>query len=369
MRGSPAAWVVALVCLAGDALAGDVEKARALFAQGVKLYQGGDYAGARQRFAAAEQEHHSPVIVYNLALSEERLGRVQAAVDGYEKYIAEDGEKGEFSVPASIAIAQLKARSSRVRIQSVPPGVRVYVDGSPLEERTPTVILLAAGTHHVVVESEGFREEKELIAMAGRPETLLFTRPAELKPDASARPPPPRVPDPPRLVPRIEPPPPAPDGFVFGTHFIAIAYAFFKNNQSPTEAQTTGASVGATLEVGYAFTPRAEILLRALGALGSECPAASSNFLSLGPALSFRITDWGWLGVGLLGGQARNCDGNRKPLETGVVFSPTLDFGVAVATRPYGQWLVTASIGYYFANPTNDNRVLYAPVGFGLRFF
>jgi len=72
-------------------------RARALFQEGVKLYQGVDFAGARQNFAEAERLHHAPVIVYNLALCEERLGHVQAAVDGYERYIADEGERGEFA--------------------------------------------------------------------------------------------------------------------------------------------------------------------------------------------------------------------------------------------------------------------------------
>lgn len=109
--------------------------------------------------------------------------------------------------------------------------------------------------------------------------------------------------------------------------------------------------------------------MRALAAIGSECGSvAGSNFLSMGPAISVRALDWAWVGVGLLGGQAQSCTGSTK-LATNIVFSPTFDLAVSVATKPYGQWLITASIGYYFANPTNDNRVLYTPIGFGLRFF
>lgn len=356
---------VALLAFSGAARAGDVGEARALFQAGVKLYQEGDYVAAREKFAEAERAHHAPVIVYNLALCDEKLGHVQAAVDGYERYIAEEGERGELSTSAAVAAAQLKSRSGKLKIESDPPGMRVYVDGAALEERTPTTLLVTAGAHHVVVEAEGFRDERDVRATAGKLEVLGFVRPPT-KP-GEVRPPPPKVPEP-QLPPKPQEGP-HPEGFVFGAHFVAVPYAFFKADTGPQNASASGASIGFSVEGGYAFTRRAEIVVRALGAIGSECGSfAGSNFLSMGPAINFRLLDWAWVGLGLLGGQAQACT-NDKKLATNVVFSPTFDLGFAVATQPYGQWMITASIGYYFANPTNENRVLYAPIGFGLRFF
>ncbi|HRG98325.1 MAG TPA: hypothetical protein PLR99_18870, partial [Polyangiaceae bacterium] len=65
------AWLVAAACAsvvapraarAEESQAAQVERARALFQEGVKLYQGGDLVGARQNFAEAERLHHAPVI-------------------------------------------------------------------------------------------------------------------------------------------------------------------------------------------------------------------------------------------------------------------------------------------------------------------
>jgi hypothetical protein len=39
-----------------------------------------------------------------------------------------------------------------------------------------------------------------------------------------------------------------------------------------------------------------------------------------------------------------------------------------VLTKPYGQWLLSAHPGYFFASPT-DNDVFFVPIGFGLRTF
>src|SRR5207244_3515958 len=95
--------------------AGDVEVARKIFADGVKLYQQGDYEGARRLFKQADAEHHAPAIVYNLALAEEKLRHPQAAVDAYEAYVAEVGDRGELSSSAAVAIAQIKARATKLR--------------------------------------------------------------------------------------------------------------------------------------------------------------------------------------------------------------------------------------------------------------
>src|SRR5688500_5278260 len=89
--------VALLVCAPPRAHAGDVDAARKIFAEGVKLYQQGDWEGARRLFKKADEEHHAPTIVYNLALADEKRGALQAAVDAYEAYVAEVGEKGEYS--------------------------------------------------------------------------------------------------------------------------------------------------------------------------------------------------------------------------------------------------------------------------------
>ena len=97
-----------LVSSPREARADDVEAARRDFAEGVRLYQRGDYEGARRLFKKADSEHHAPSIVYNLAVAEERALRPQAAIDTYEAYLAEAGENGEFSGAAVMAIAQIE---------------------------------------------------------------------------------------------------------------------------------------------------------------------------------------------------------------------------------------------------------------------
>jgi hypothetical protein len=231
-----------------------------------------------------------------------------------------------------------------------------------------------AGHEHVVVEGDGWRAERDVEATAGASETVSFAHPPALAPETETR----VAPTPPSDG-ASPPPEPAhePDGLVFGAAFVVVPYFFFDaENRGLNSTHTTGADAGLRLEVGYAFTPRAEILLRALGALGSECPGFfDSHFASAGPARSFRLTESMWVGASLLGGQGRTCrpDSSNSArnivFSTDIVFSPSLDFSISIATKTYGQWLVSVSLAYYFANPSQDNRVVYAPLGFGAHFF
>jgi hypothetical protein len=351
----------------------DLNSARAHFADGVKLFQSGDYEGARRKFLEADREHHAPVILYNVARAEERLEHPQAAVDAYERYLGED-PKGEYAQAATVAIAQIKARSCRLRVESDPPGARVFVNGEAAPEPAPTLLLVRAGREHVVVEGDGWRGERDVNAAAGGYETVHLSRPAAIAPEPEEQVVP--IPAPPAIPDRAPPPEPAhePEGLVFGAAFVVVPYFFFDAaNAGPNSTHTGGADAGLRLDVGYAFTPRAEILLRALGAIGSECPGFfDSHFASVGPALSFRLGESMWVGASLLGGQARTCrpnGGGNVVFSTDIVFSPSLDFSISIANKSYGQWLVSLSLAYYFANPSQDNRVVYAPLGFGVHFF
>jgi hypothetical protein len=378
VRGAVAV-VVAFGLLTRVAFADDLADARGHFADGVRRFGDGDFEGARRLFLQAEREHHAPVIIYNLARAEERLGHAQAAVDAYEHYLAEAGPKAEYAEAAAIAVADLRARSSRVRIESKPAGARVFVDGSPLVDPTPTTILLPAGLHHVVVEGDTWRASSDLEAEAGKDEKVTLEGPNT--------PPPPPVepphPPPPRDQP-IEPPKhPGPSGFVFGGTFDVAPFVFFKAVKPTSFMESNGntysnagtewgfyATIGA--EAGYAFAPRAEILIRGFWGIGSSCgQLLDSHILVGGPAVSYRLSHAVWIGASMLGGNGATCRGGQSSVanyNTGLVLSPGLDLAIAVVTNAKAQWIITASVLNFFADAKN-NIMLYAPIGFGVRFF
>ena len=271
VRSSLVAALVLASLAPRAARADDVDAARRDFAEGVRLYQRGDYEGARRLFKKADSEHHAASIVYNLAVAEERLRRPQAAIDAYEAYIAEVGESGEFSGAAVVAIAQIKALSTRLRIDTKPSGVRLFVDGFPLSDPSPTTLLVSGGHHVVVAQGDGWRAEADVEAQGGGDTLAVSLRPPEGAASSAPSPVVPRCDRPHRrsVDPAAQPPTPAlPDGLVWGAAFALAPYHLLGAAKGTSNDQsTTQVVAGAILEIGHAVTERFEFLGR--GFVGS----------------------------------------------------------------------------------------------------
>ena len=358
----------ARVALADDA----TESARAHFSQGVAAFEKGDFEAACALFRRADAEHHAPVIIYNIARSEERLDHPQAAIDSYDAYLREAGESGEFASAAALAMAQIRARSPRLKIDTTPPGARVFVDSVEASEKSPTSVLVTVGHHRVSAEGDGWRAASEIDA-SDPTQSLVVTL---TRPDG-ATPIVPRPPEPePRdvVLPHLAPPPESipiagPRGLVFGLSFDIVAYYLGPARGRPDH--TEGVAPALTGDIGYALTPRAEIMLRVLGGIGSEgTPVTLVE--GLGPAFSLRVLPPLWIGAACLGGRIESSntpsDGILRYYETGWVFAPQLEVSFSLLKTSYGQWMLTAQPGYYFASPA-DNGAFFLPMGFGLRAF
>lgn len=377
--------IALLVAGARTARAGDVETARKLFADGVKLYQQGDYEGARRLFKQADAEHHAPAIVYNLALAEEKLRRPQAAVDAYEAYVAEVGDQGELASAAAVAIAQLKARSTKLRIETKPPGARVFVDGAPLAEPAPVTVLVFAGTHVVVAQGEGWRGEQDVKA-EGKGDTLSIriVQPAPEEPlpksGPTPTPTPPAAPPPSSDRPPPAPPEPArqnePESFVWGAGFAIVpAYLFgvdvsekTPEAKAATKNARDAASIfaGPLLEVGLALSPDFVFLARGIAGIG---PDAKPSYAYMGgPGLSVRPVSRLWLGATFLGGrfETRAFDSDYG---TDLVFGTMIEATYAVIRKPDGEWLAGFQPALLLTRRDQDNTTIFFPMTFGYRAY
>jgi hypothetical protein len=367
-----------VVFAARDARADDIEGARRDFAEGVRLYQRGDYEGARRLFKKADAEHHAAPIVYNLAHTEERLLHPQAAVDAYEAYVAEAGEKGEFTGAAVVAIAQIKARSTRLRIDTKPPGARLFVDGSPLVEPSPTTVLLPAGHHVVVAQADTWRSEADLEvqgagdmlsvlveARADKNAVPVVTEPASASPASPAPAPSPSPPPPVDRVP--EAPAGAPSGLVWGAAFALAPYHLLAAaNGEPNDRAATQVVAGAVLEIGHAVTERFEFLGRGFFGLG---PDGSPSYAVMGgPGLSLRVGSSIWLGATFLGGKIETVSHDVR-YGTDLVFGAMAEITAAVLATSQGQWTVGVQPGLLLTDKGRDNTAFFFPLSFGYRAY
>ncbi len=129
-RGAPRervpAWLatvsVALVAAAAFPAAVRAQDARALFEEGARLYEDGEYAQAARRWEAAYAEDPRPGFQYNLAQAYERLGEGTRALAAYERYLATEAagapnraraERRRAALRRRVAAAEAEARVTR----------------------------------------------------------------------------------------------------------------------------------------------------------------------------------------------------------------------------------------------------------------
>jgi hypothetical protein len=359
-----------------EARADDVEAARRDFTEGVRLFQHGDYEGARRLFKKSDSEHHAAAIVYNLAFAEERLSHLQAALDAYEAYVAEIGDKGEYSSAAGVAIAQIKARSTRLRLDTKPAGARLFVDGSPLAEAAPTTFIVPAGHHVVVAQGDGWRGEEDIEVRGAGDVLSVVVKQAEGDAPVVTPVPPPATPvatgtpvEPDR-APQPVPPiaaEPAPDGFVWGAAFALAPYHLAGAAKGTSnESGISQVLAGAILEFGHALTDRFEFLGRGFVALGPD-GKPSYAFMG-GPGISLRLGSSLWLGATFVGGQIETRSKDVR-YGTDLVFGAMAEATYAIIPTRFGQWTISIQPGLLLTDKTQDNTAFFFPITFGYRAY
>src|SRR5258708_4994718 len=109
-------FVVVLLAAAAPALAqvGDEELARAHYLTAQSYYNQGRVDEALQNFNEAYRLSKRPAFHYNIAICQEKLGRIPEAVASYERYLAES--------PAATDATEVRAHIDvlKARLQPAP---------------------------------------------------------------------------------------------------------------------------------------------------------------------------------------------------------------------------------------------------------
>ncbi len=168
-----------------------LDQAKALFNAGAQAYSMGEYAAAIQAFEEAYKLTPRPAILFSLAQAERRQyavdkdpKRLERAVDGFRKYIAEvamggrradavqalgelepvlEKEKAK-GMPAPSAAAVVAKTTARVMVTSPTVGAQVALDGGNASE-APFIGEVKAGKHSVTVTAKGHDPEKRDIQL------------------------------------------------------------------------------------------------------------------------------------------------------------------------------------------------------------
>ncbi len=344
------AVLLSLVALlsAQPAAANDAaDTVQAHFDRGVALFEKDDFVGALEAFESADRDRHLPAIVYNIARTRESLGQTQAAIDAYEAYVAEAGAQGEFLTAATVAITSLKARSTKLRIDTDPPAAAVRIDGVLLREASPATVWVLRGNHRIEVQFAEWSAGRDVVASgSGDQATVRLDRP--------------KPPAPPRAQPR-ESAGQGFDGITVGLGFsLDYSALVVKANREATASadpatpafRTSSLRFGVGIELGYALSPRSLAVLRGGCGLGSTQKALFSlGTLSL--SYAWRAAPRWWIsGGGILGSSDRNLGATYSPLfgardddklvlGGSLAAGPALGVNYALSTDEDGQWVAS----------------------------
>lgn len=134
---------------------GAVDCAAAAFARGTESFDRGDYEEARAWFAAAAAVNDHPTVVFNLALSEARSGKVLAAAERFRALLGRKGLKPSLRGRVQRELEACEARFARISLELLDfTDTRVLLDGVPTQP-TANEIVVDPGKHHLRVETRG----------------------------------------------------------------------------------------------------------------------------------------------------------------------------------------------------------------------
>jgi outer membrane receptor for ferrienterochelin and colicin len=129
------------------------------FQLGAERYKKGDFVGALEHFLESNRLAPNRNVVYNIARTYEQLKRYPEA---YRYYVrALDGEK-DAPTRARIddAIARIAPKIAVLKVESVPPGAKLYLDRKDLGERgnAPQRLGLPPGRYRIIAELPGYED-------------------------------------------------------------------------------------------------------------------------------------------------------------------------------------------------------------------
>lgn len=193
----PAAVLVlgCLFCLAQEAWAqepGDKDKAKEHFLKGKSLVEQGAYEKAIVELKTSYDLNPLPLVIYNIAVSYDKLHRYAAALTYYLKFLAEGGK-----IPAKTrSKVDERVENARnfvglMKIEVNPYGADVRIDGEAPFLTPEGELYLDAGKHGIKITLEGHESvEEEFKVISGETLELAYTlSPVETKIEEGAGPP------------------------------------------------------------------------------------------------------------------------------------------------------------------------------------
>lgn len=141
----------------GEPSRAELEKAKALFGEGLKFEREGNWKEALERFRAVGAIKMTANVRFHIALSLENLGELPDALTQFEAALKQANEEVATQVVNAIPshLDKLRADLGRITIKAAEPtpGLKVEIDGKPVE--LDTVVGVAPGKHRITAKAPG----------------------------------------------------------------------------------------------------------------------------------------------------------------------------------------------------------------------
>jgi hypothetical protein len=141
------------------------KKASALFEEGFKAFDAGDYETCERKFEEAYRTVPVPVVLLKVAECRKRAGAYHGAVDALERYLSERPDAPDRAA-VEAQIADIKKRPGTVRVASTPPGAAILVDGSDTRKVTPDSVQLSPDEHSIKLTLPSYQPEEQRIVVS-----------------------------------------------------------------------------------------------------------------------------------------------------------------------------------------------------------
>jgi tetratricopeptide (TPR) repeat protein len=171
---------VAVVLLAGQALAGDKEEAKQLFDSGLSLMKADDFAAAAANFERSSTLYPTQNSLFNLANCYKAMQRYTEALDVLKRLRQEFSGKLKPEIEQASAQQEAEIRSvvATLNLEVEPPSAKVVIDGRELPAGAAKgSLLMAPGDHTIEASLAGHRSLRRsvhLVSGARKSENMVL---------------------------------------------------------------------------------------------------------------------------------------------------------------------------------------------------
>ncbi len=170
-----------------------LKRLRSMFQQGLELEHAGNWGGALQIFREVGQTRMTPQVRYHIAMCEEKLGKLVAALGGYELAKAEAETVGpDFQAEVDGSIEALRQKIPMLTIERGPgaAAASIEVDGVALGASSINQPFPAdPGPHAISAKAPGYKELVAVVELAEGERSSFVVKLEQREPPPTSLPP------------------------------------------------------------------------------------------------------------------------------------------------------------------------------------